>query len=645
MNKIASTQFLFLLIGFLLLNQTSAQKQNNQWMFGYGGGIDFNFCPPVGVDGGLIATTEGVASIANRRTGDILFYTNGVTIWDKNNTPMPNARNLTGGSAELSSTTAATIIPAVNDTNLYYIVTIDEQFSNQGLRYSVLDMRLNGGLGDIVSGQKNILLFNTNSEKVQVVPNSAKNGYWIISHNNSESFVVFSLTSAGINTTPIISNAGGSQSNGAGHIKVNRQFNKIALSVISGGEINLLDFDNSTGIIKDNLTFKHKLANPLIYGLEFSLDGTKLYASNLEKIAQYDISLNTGLAISNSLYDVLLGGNFSNQPATLQMGPNNKIYVNVGGSIGCINSPNLQGALCDYENNAIKGLTGGGGYGLPQFVYSLTDDGSNSNITNAILSKDSCVNNAIQFSLFDSISVISVQWNFGDNLISSSNTSTLKSPLYTYRNAGNYDVKALIKTECGEIEVLKKITIIDCSSKNCKVSINTLDSCSQKLVQFSVKADSAIKSVNWFFGDDNAGLDNSSNSLNPSYTYGSVGKYTIQLIAELSCGIDTVFKEIEIVDCTVDTTIIQTFLPNVFTPNSDFINDTFKISSNKKLEQFNLIIYNRWGQEVFSSNNYEQGWDGNYQNNNCAEGVYFYLISYTYNKNIFSNRGTVTLLK
>ncbi len=811
---------LLLLILILLSNGfVIAQKQNNQWRFGNSGGIDFNFCPPKGVDGGVISANEGVASISNRRTGELLFYTDGVTIWDKNNNPMPNGKNLTGGSTQLSSTSAATIVPAVNDTNLYYIITIDEQFSDKGLRYSVLDMRLNGGLGNVVSTKKNILLYNTISEKLQIVPNSAKNGYWIISHDNSESFVVFSLTASGINTTPIISKAGSAQGNGAGHFKVNKQFNKIAIGVLFGAEINLLKFNNATGVVTNYLTWKSKLNNPLIYGMEFSLDGSKLYASNLDKIVQFDISLSTASAISNSYYEILSGGGFTYQPASIQLGPNNRIYINNGGSIGCINSPNLAGASCDYENNAVKGLTGGGGYGLPQFVYNLDNNVANNPVSNAIINSDSCVSKPVQFSLLDSLSIISVQWNFGDNLNSSDNTSTLKSPSHVYNSFGKYDVKALIKTDCGDLEVVKKIDItdcspkickasintldscqqklvqfsvkadstiksvnwffgydktradnfstnlkptyaypkagkytiqlitqlscgfdtatkeieiIDCSPKICKSSINTLDSCQQKLVQFSVKADSTIKSVNWFFGYDKTRADNFSTNLKPSYAYPKAGKYTIQLITQLSCGMDTAFKEIEIVDCSPkickaiintidscqqklvqfsiksDSTIksakwffgydksktdnystilsptfiypkigkyniqlitelscgidtinkeieiidcenfeeeLNTYLPNAFSPNNDLLNDEFNIVTNKNLKEFNLTIFNRWGQELFNNNNYKQGWNGKYQNIECAEGVYFYLISYQYNNVVYNDRGTITLIR
>jgi hypothetical protein len=110
--------------------------------------------PPSFVPGCLISTPEGSASVADRLTGALLFYTNGVTVWNANNQVMSNGTGLLGGTAALlSSTTAAVIVPKPGSISLFYIVTIDEQFNGNGVRYSVVDMTLNGGLGDIVAGQ------------------------------------------------------------------------------------------------------------------------------------------------------------------------------------------------------------------------------------------------------------------------------------------------------------------------------------------------------------------------------------------------------------------------------------------------------------------------------------------------------------
>jgi hypothetical protein len=137
------------LIFFILLvtsHNSLAQKQNNQWRFGFGGALDFNTLPPNFVAGCPISTFEGSASVADRLTGALLFYTNGVTVWNANNQIMPNGTGLLGG-AGLASTTAAVIVPKPGSSNLFFIVTVDQVnffcgVSN-GVNYSVVDMTLN----------------------------------------------------------------------------------------------------------------------------------------------------------------------------------------------------------------------------------------------------------------------------------------------------------------------------------------------------------------------------------------------------------------------------------------------------------------------------------------------------------------------
>lgn len=74
---------------FLLLSFSGmAQKQNNIWLFGDRAGLDFNFSPPKPITGSMIAL-EGCASIANEN-GELLFYTNGISVWDRNHQLMPN---------------------------------------------------------------------------------------------------------------------------------------------------------------------------------------------------------------------------------------------------------------------------------------------------------------------------------------------------------------------------------------------------------------------------------------------------------------------------------------------------------------------------------------------------------------------------
>jgi hypothetical protein len=166
-----SKQSLTILILLIISAIAHTQNQNNFWVYGYQAGINFNTNPPSYQGGFSIQASEGAASVADPVSGELLFYTDGVTVWDASNNPMPNGTGLLGGDPVLlSSTTAAVICEKPGSSNQYYLITVDEQASNNGLRYSVVDMALNGGKGDVVAGQKNILILNTTSEKLQVVP-------------------------------------------------------------------------------------------------------------------------------------------------------------------------------------------------------------------------------------------------------------------------------------------------------------------------------------------------------------------------------------------------------------------------------------------------------------------------------------------
>ena len=186
MQKITIKLFFYLIL--IIGHPTFAQKQNNQWRFGFGGALDFNTLPPSFVNGSVIATSEGSASVADRITGALLFYTNGGTVWNANNQVMPNGTGLLGGTALLSSTTAAVIVPKPGSQTDFYIFTVDAFGGPNGFRYSEVDMTLGGGLGDVKIPSKNTLLFAPSAEKVAAVAHANGVNYWVIAHginNNS----------------------------------------------------------------------------------------------------------------------------------------------------------------------------------------------------------------------------------------------------------------------------------------------------------------------------------------------------------------------------------------------------------------------------------------------------------------------------
>jgi gliding motility-associated-like protein len=148
------------------------------------------------------------------------------------------------------------------------------------------------------------------------------------------------------------------------------------------------------------------------------------------------------------------------------------------------------------------------------------------------------------------------------------------------------------------------------------------DSCLQSSISFSIETASPINQVNWNFGDPNSGANNSSSDSNPSHQFSEIGTYQITTIVEFDCYIDTITQNITLFNCTDTITPILPFeFPNVFTPNSDGINDFFEIENLPANTE--VIILNRWGNVVFSSTDYQNNWDGKDDSGRAlVDGVY-----------------------
>ena len=86
--------------------------------------------------------------------------------------------------------------------------------------------------------------------------------------------------------------------------------------------------------------------------------------------------------------------------------------------------------------------------------------------------------------------------------------------------------------------------------------------------------------------------------------------------------------------------------PNAFSPNNDGLNDKFRlIAGNLPEGQFQMKIYNRWGQMIFETNDIEEGWDGTYKSQICQEGVYVWIVVSNEKDNNVLNKGTVMLIR
>ncbi|HEU4789552.1 MAG TPA: hypothetical protein VFS71_07710, partial [Flavobacterium sp.] len=244
MNNKIKLSFFLLLISFISYSQGEA----NIWYFGNHAGLDFNSGSPVVLTDGQLNTYEGCATIANA-AGQLLFYTDGITVWNRNHQVMSNGIGLLGDS---SSTQSAIIVPKPDSPFIYYIFTVTELGYPNGVRYSEVDLSLNGGLGDITQN-KNILLVTPACEKITAVKNANGKDYWVVVHGyGNNSFLSYKITDTGLNLTPVISNVGSiieiDKDYTVGYLKFSPDGTKL-ICVNNKLNVELFDFDSTTGLI------------------------------------------------------------------------------------------------------------------------------------------------------------------------------------------------------------------------------------------------------------------------------------------------------------------------------------------------------------------------------------------------------------
>ncbi len=157
-----STRLLLCIAGCTIVQALYAQKENNKWTFGYNNGLDFSSGAPVFFKSNNVSV-EGSASVSDAE-GNLLFYSNGNTVWDADGAQMPNGGGIQGNGPSFQAAGSCTqgvgISRSVAHSEQYYLFTLDAyEDLNPAypgyLRYSVIDMSLNNGKGDVVATEKN----------------------------------------------------------------------------------------------------------------------------------------------------------------------------------------------------------------------------------------------------------------------------------------------------------------------------------------------------------------------------------------------------------------------------------------------------------------------------------------------------------
>ncbi|MEM5566810.1 gliding motility-associated C-terminal domain-containing protein [Psychroserpens sp. AS72] len=377
---------------FLFVNFSNAQGESSIWYFGENAGIKFTDNTVEVLTDSQMNTLEGCATIADV-AGDLLFYTDGITVWDKNHNVMLNGTDLLGN---FSATQSAVVVPNPENTDLYYIFTVAAQATIDGLRYSEVDMTLNNGNGGVTANKNIQLSNNVVSEKISACKQGNDVGYWVVAHEwNSNNFLSFSITNLGVNLSPVISSVGsiheGNNDTSIGYLKISPNDKRLALAKYqSTNGVEIFDFDNSTGIVSNALVIGG-IFNPITdlgsgaYGVEFSPDSNILYVSDLNfelnqsKVHQFDLTQDTQTNVLNSDTIIYEGNKIV---SALQLAIDGKIYAsNFSISfLDVIETPNILGNGANYNIESIdlgEGVCLGG---LPSFIQSFFSEDNQDSI-------------------------------------------------------------------------------------------------------------------------------------------------------------------------------------------------------------------------------------------------------------------------
>ena len=600
-----------------------AQKQSNTWYFGRDGvGLDFNCIPPTVVEGHAMIGWEGVATVSDRNTGEILFYTNGSMIFDRNHNQLPDGSHITplgSGFIPLNTSTQVLPIPSPANENEYFIIATDIQAgkfsvfdpSQNGIWAVKVDMTQNGGLGAVVD-RFQIINPLYSSEKLMGVPHDNGSDYWLLMHDfGTNDFFISLVDNNGIQIPPTIQSIGlahdefGTDTdnlNSIGELKASPDATMVASTITGEGNIELFDFDNNLGVLSNARSLGTETE---AYGASFSPDNSKLYITTWQgKLIQFDLNAGSTNDIINSKTTIFeyVGGSFG----SLKIAPDEKIYVSrfVGGGfaqdggdtfLGVINNPNEAGVNCNYVHDGVD-------LGGKKCNWGL--------------------NNVIEQTEYEQVELIV---DFGDDFV-----GDCEDPPF-FLNAENDGAAYLWQdgSMLSTFEVSEPGTyFVEVTLGNCMVS-DTIVYESEGEINFSFGDDLAI------CPGDNILLDASEiegtylwqdGSTVSNFSVAQAGTYSVTITND--CG--TTSDEIEIFLEGNSALFDEIQVPNTFTPDGDGVNDMLSpvipIEIADAFSNYEFKIFNRWGNSVFSSNSMESGWDGKIDNSRATSDVYVWVF-------------------
>ncbi|UOG76524.1 gliding motility-associated C-terminal domain-containing protein [Hymenobacter tibetensis] len=601
---------------FILAPSSILQAQNGRDVWYFGTRASLKFTPgepdPAPIAFSSMNTFEACASIADD-DGNLLFYSDAESIWQKNHNLMPNGFPLGGNS---SASQGALIVRGVGSTRDYYLFTLDSKENNlrNGFRYSLIDMRLENGLGAVTKRGVPIPLPEAvlPTEHLTAIPQDNGRDYWIIVHGfNNNKFYAFALTADGLSSTPVVSSVGPTFSAATtaqtGVLRGSPDGRRLAVTMLLGG-VQLFDFNPSTGEVSNGLALitpsdGGTLKQSRCVGVEFSPDGSLLYTHEGASVLQFDVFSNSAETIRASRRE--LGILDENYVGDFLRGPNGKIYIAVFNAPGLRileNCNSIRNAYLVPGTNSLY-LFARSQYGLPDYIANPILEPSVVQDEFQITGEPSCAGSPSLFSSYvrgTKRVLRNVTWTFSPD--ATVYTGSQIAPVFL--QPGTRELQATAEfTDGSRMVQTRQVTIPPSATVRLRTETQTGTLlCGESGILLTAAA-STEGTFSWADGA----------TTQPTRRVSEPGTYRVTFKSAGGCTVtDSVVVSQPLTACD---------LPNIITPNGDNENQRFVMKAFQP-SNWSVAIFNRWGKQVYYQVSYQNDWQADGQ----PAGIYYYML-------------------
>ena len=490
------------IIILLFISQTLlGQKHDYNWITGYGydGKVEDEYgISQTSFDNenikciyvkSFLPMDESSTSISDK-DGNLLFYTNGIDIYNKLHKPMKNSENFNFSTFNdgwkkvgLPLPQGIIALPDPTNSNKYYLLYPKIRFDKakkvpytSSINYATIDMQGDQNNGEVLLKDVVILNDTLNYNGITACKHGNGRDWWIIAPKfESNEYYRILLSKQGLKVLPtqIIGDTMRSSLSQVCFSLDGKKYARNSLKyTYEPAEFDIYDFDRCKGLLSNHKRIYYPTENRFAVGLSFSTNNKFAYTISRNKAIQWDL---TAKDISKSgdtiaYYDGYIEDDIKVLQANFfmsQIAPDGKIYINSSNGtkhFHVIHKPNKKGTACQMQQHAFRLKTWNGGtlpnypnYRLGPLDGSPCDTLGIDNIPVALFryDKDTLNTFLVEFTDLSHHEPAKWEWDFGDG----SPKSTIQEPVHTFKSKGEYQVCLTVSNANGKHTACKKIGV------------------------------------------------------------------------------------------------------------------------------------------------------------------------------------------